>query len=162
MTTLDAMTIPTPAGPFTVLAEDGEVRAAGFTDDSARLVALVGPAKLREARLPEIEKAIDAYFDGDLAAIDTVPVRAPGTAFQEKAWAVLRAIPAGRPITYTELAKRVGSPNAIRAAGSACARNPVALFVPCHRVMRTDGTLGGYAYGLPVKEKLLALEGKQG
>jgi methylated-DNA-[protein]-cysteine S-methyltransferase len=87
-----------------------------------------------------------------------VPVAQSATPFLERAWAELRKIRAGVPETYGQLAARCGSPAAVRAAGSACARNPIALFVPCHRIVRTGGGLGGFAYGLDVKRWLLAHE----
>jgi len=89
-----------------------------------------------------------------------VPVRQPGGAFQQQVWDVMRRIPPGQTWSYAELAAKAGNPDAARAAGSACARNLVAPFVPCHRVVRTDGSLGGYYYGLDVKEWLLAHEGR--
>jgi methylated-DNA-[protein]-cysteine S-methyltransferase len=100
-------------------------------------------------------KALLAYLDGDLTAIDDVPVRQRGGAFIAHAWEVLRLVPAGRPVTYTGFADRAGRPAAVRAAAMACASNAAALFVPCHRVLRLDGTLGGFRWGLPVKRWLL-------
>jgi methylated-DNA-[protein]-cysteine S-methyltransferase len=88
-----------------------------------------------------------------------VPVRQPGGAFQQAAWSAMREIPAGHTWSYSELATMAGRPDAVRAAGTACARNTVAPFVPCHRVLRSDGSLGGYAYGLDAKRWLLAHEG---
>jgi methylated-DNA-[protein]-cysteine S-methyltransferase len=102
---------------------------------------------------------VRSYLDGDLAAIDAVPVEQRiGGDFVTQAWKVMRDIPAGAPVTYTQFAELAGRPAAVRGAASACARNPVALFVPCHRVLRTDGGLGGYRWGLPVKSWLLAHE----
>ena len=82
-----------------------------------------------------------------------------GTEFQRKVWKTLRAIPAGQTRTYTDLAKAIGRPQAVRAVASACAANPLAVLVPCHRVLRTDGGLGGYRWGLERKQRLLQLEG---
>jgi methylated-DNA-[protein]-cysteine S-methyltransferase len=82
-------------------------------------------------------------------------VRQRSGEFIERAWAVLRSIPAGAPISYTEYAAKAGRPDAVRAAAAACARNAAALFVPCHRVRRGDGTLGGFRWGLPVKRWLV-------
>jgi methylated-DNA-[protein]-cysteine S-methyltransferase len=93
-----------------------------------------------------------------LSAIDDVVVRQRSGAFLEHAWDVLRSVPAGAPISYTEYAAKSGRPAAIRGAASACARNAAALFVPCHRVLRSDGTLGGFRWGLAVKRRLLAHE----
>jgi methylated-DNA-[protein]-cysteine S-methyltransferase len=150
----------TPMGPFTaVVAADGAVLASGWTADLDRLVPLIHPmlrpADLRKGELGTVGDAIGAYYSGDLSAIDDVPVRQRSGTFLEHVWDVLRNVPAGAPITYTEYAAKSGRPSAVRAVGSACARNAAALFVPCHRVLRTDGTLGGFRWGLPVKRALL-------
>jgi methylated-DNA-[protein]-cysteine S-methyltransferase len=153
-------TIDTPAGPFTVLAREEAVLAAGFTDDVQALLPLVPPAARTpgDADLDRITKAVRAYFDGDLTAIDAIPVEQTGGPFLTGAWAALRAVPAGAPVSYTTFAARAGRPAAVRAAAAACARNAAALFVPCHRIVRTDGTMGGYRWGIDVKEWLLAHE----
>ncbi|MEV4617952.1 methylated-DNA--[protein]-cysteine S-methyltransferase [Asanoa sp. NPDC049573] len=154
----------TPAGPLTIVATDeGVVRAAGFTADVDELLALVHPSLRGRARpradLGPVTGAVMSYLDGDLTALDAVPVeqRAGGT-FLGHAWNVLREVKPGAPVTYTEYATLAGRPSAVRAAAQACARNAVAPFVPCHRVLRTDGTLGGYRYGLDVKKWLLGHE----
>jgi methylated-DNA-[protein]-cysteine S-methyltransferase len=157
-------TITTPVGPFTILARDEAVLAAGFTDDVPALLALVHPT-LRApagADLDRIAKAVHAYFDGDLTAIDAIPVEQRGAPFLTQGWAALRTVPAGAPVSYTTLAARLGRPAAVRAAAQACARNAAALFVPCHRVVRTDGSLGGYRWGIDIKHYLLNHEGKTG
>jgi methylated-DNA-[protein]-cysteine S-methyltransferase len=103
--------------------------------------------------------AVRAYFDGDLAAIDTIEVEQHGAGeFLDHAFDVLRTVPPGETVTYRDFATRAGRPAAIRAAASACARNAAALFVPCHRIVRTDGGLGGYRYGLEIKRWLRAHE----
>src|SRR5690606_27330929 len=106
----------------------------------------------------EVADAVARYTAGDVGALDRVPVRQPGGPFVQAVWEAMRDIGAGGTISYTELAARAGRPTAVRAAASACARNLVAPFVPCHRVVRSDGTLGGYAYGLAVKAALLEHE----
>jgi methylated-DNA-[protein]-cysteine S-methyltransferase len=153
-------TVDTPIGPFTVVADDDAVLASGWTAAVERLLCLVPPLPAPEPRadLGAITKAVLAYHDGDLAAIDGFAVRQSSGAFLTAAWAALRAVPAGEPVTYTELADLAGRPAAVRAAAQACARNAAALFIPCHRVIRTDGTLGGFRWGLPVKRWLLAHE----
>ena len=154
--------ITTPAGPFTIVAKDSAVVAAGFTDDVGALLALVPPA-LRtpgNADLGLVIKAVDGYFAGDLTAIDEIAVEQQGGPFLAAGWAALRAVPAGAPVSYTELARLAGRPAAVRAAAQSCARNAAALFVPCHRVVRTDGSLGGYRWGTEVKRFLLAHEDK--
>lgn len=102
--------------------------------------------------------ALEAYYAGDVMAPGRVPTVQKSGPFREHAWEVLREIAPGEALTYTVFAARAGNPTAARAAASACAMNAVALFVPCHRVMRTDGSLGGFQYGLAVKERLLARE----
>jgi len=201
-------TVDTPVGPFTIVATDEAVLASGWTGDVRELLSLVRPLPEPQPRadLGPITKAALAYHDGDLAAIDEIPVdlrtggwrldrggakrrrgktspdepvrrasagerqlaepvrhasageRQLAQPFLSAAWQALRAIPPGEPISYTELAARAGRPAAVRAAAQACARNPCALFVPCHRVVRADGSLGGYRWGLPVKRWLLRWE----
>jgi methylated-DNA-[protein]-cysteine S-methyltransferase len=154
-------TMATPTGPLTmILSDDGAVRATGFSTDVDALLGLVHPALVEPTRpiadAGPVAAAVRSYLDGDLTALDTVPVeqRSDGL-FMAYAWTVMRDIKAGEPVTYTGFAALAGRPAAVRAAAAACARNPVALFVPCHRVLRTDGTLGGYRWGLTVKRWLL-------
>ncbi len=101
---------------------------------------------------------LTAYFAGTLRTFD-LPLAPEGTPFQRKVWAALQAIPYGETISYAELARRIGRPNAVRAVGAANGQNPLPVVVPCHRVIGSDGSLTGYAGGLPVKEALLTLEG---
>lgn len=155
-------TIDTPDGPFTIVADDaGRVLASGWTADPDAALARIHPS-LRPDTVVEGETdaaaAVAAYYAGDLDAIGAVEVRQHGTAMQQTGWRALRDITPGRPLTYTEFAVQLGQPSAVRAAASVCARNAPALFVPCHRVLRTDGSLGGFAWGLEVKESLLARE----
>ncbi|MEU6075647.1 methylated-DNA--[protein]-cysteine S-methyltransferase [Micromonospora sp. NPDC047074] len=160
----DSTVIGTPAGPLSIVAgPDGDVRAAGFTGDPENLLPLVHPtlrAPLRHrADLGPVSAAVASYLAGELTAIDTVPVRQhTGGVFMAHAWQVLREVKPGDPVTYTGFAGLAGRPAAVRAAAAACARNAAALFVPCHRVLRTDGTLGGYRWGLDVKKWLLGHE----
>jgi methylated-DNA-[protein]-cysteine S-methyltransferase len=105
--------------------------------------------------LGRLSAGVAAYFDGDLAAMDDLPVSQPGGDFHQAAWKVMREVPAGETITYAELARHAGNPKAVRAAASACARNLIAPIVPCHRILRTGGALGGYYYGLDTKTWLL-------
>ena len=167
MTTFTS-TMDTPVGPFTIITdEDGAVLASGWTPDPVALVPLIH-RDLREMPVPRRDvgpatRAARLYHAGDLTATDAVPVRQQaGGAFLTAAWKALREVPAGEPVSYTELAARTGNSAANRAAAQACARNAAALFVPCHRVIRTDGTLGGFRWGLPVKRWLLAHEAGAG
>ncbi len=117
------------------------------------------PAPAREGKPPrEIAAALEAYFAGDLRAIDALDVDPQGTGFQLQVWAALRTIPVGATWSYAELARAVGRPTATRAVGAANGRNPIALVVPCHRVIASDGTLGGYGGGLEMKRWLLRHE----
>jgi len=154
------LTVDTPYGPFSVLADGPAVLAAGFTTDEEELWRLVHPSLHGSARADgkPIREALGAYFGGAVEAIDAVEVRQTGGPFLGHAWKVLREV--REPITYTRFAELAGNPRAVRAAASACARNAAALFVPCHRVLRTDGSLGGYRWGLDVKRGLLAHEQK--
>ncbi|HEX4704213.1 MAG TPA: methylated-DNA--[protein]-cysteine S-methyltransferase [Pseudonocardiaceae bacterium] len=156
-----ASTVDTPAGPFTTVVDaDGAVLAAGWTGNVAELqppvAAALWPTDLpTRPEMGEVTKAVLAYHQGDLTAIDEIEVHQRSGEFREHAWRVLRTVPPGKPITYTEYAALAGRPAAVRAAAGACAYNAAALFVPCHRVLRTDGTLGGFRWGLPVKQWLL-------
>ena len=138
------------------------VIASGWTKDPDYLVALVHPSlrptSVGQANNTIIDTAIRDYSDGDLTAIDAISVRQQSGPFIEAAWDALRKTQPGEPATYTALAADAGRPEAIRAAAAACARNAAALFVPCHRIIRTDGSLGGFRYGLDVKRTLRAHE----
>ncbi|MFD2027089.1 methylated-DNA--[protein]-cysteine S-methyltransferase [Promicromonospora aerolata] len=181
---MNATTLTTPDGPFSVLVGAGPeasetaggpsqeaVLAAGWTTDLDALLGLVHPT-LRpttgadqlsrpvtpDGVLAEAADAVRAYYEGDHGAPGRVPVRQASGPFRTHAWDVLRDVKAGERLTYSEYARRAGRPAAVRAAAGACAMNAAALFVPCHRILRTDGSLGGFRYGLPVKESLLARE----
>lgn len=154
-------TTGTEAGPFSaVLDDDGAVLASGWTAELGALLPQVHPA-LRpgdvawSADLGAVTTAVRDYHRGQLGVIDTVVVRQRSGEFLDHAWEVLRTVPAGEPVTYTEYAALAGRPAAVRAAASACARNAVALFVPCHRVLRVGGALGGFRWGTPTKRWLL-------
>jgi methylated-DNA-[protein]-cysteine S-methyltransferase len=155
-------TIDTPDGAFTILADDdGAVLSSGWSDDAARILARLPESRRPRAVAEGVTAAADAalaYYAGDTAAIDRVVVRQFGTPLQQSGWEGLRRIAAGEPLTYTAFAATLGNPRAVRAAASICARNAPALFVPCHRVLRTDGSLGGFAWGVEVKRSLLARE----
>lgn len=107
-----------------------------------------------DAALGEISARVVALASG-AALSHALPLDLRGTAFQQRVWRELQRIPRGETITYAELAARIGSPTAVRAVGTACGANPVAMVVPCHRVVRADGTRGGYAWGLERKVRLL-------
>lgn len=154
-------TLDTPAGPFTAVVDaDGAVLASGWTAELGELLPLIHPslrppAAVEQADLGAVGDAVRRYHAGELSAVDGVAVRQRSGAFLEHAWDVLRAVPAGSPVSYTEYAAKAGRPAAVRAAASACARNAAALFVPCHRVLRSDGSMGGFRWGVDVKRWLL-------
>ena len=103
-------------------------------------------------------KALDRYFSGKSFSFD-LPLAPLGTEFELKIWKALASVPWGKTISYSGLAHASGNPKAARAAGSACGRNPIPIIIPCHRIIRKDGNLGGYTGGLSIKETLLGLEG---
>ena len=156
-------TVATPPGPFTVVVTDDHrqevVLASGWTDDVTELLPVVHrslrPTWVEHAESLAALEAVEAFAEGDLAAVDDVPVRQRSGPFLTDAWEVLRTVPPGAPDTYAEFAARCGRPSAVRAAAGACARNAAALFVPCHRVLATGGGLGGFRWGTPVKRWLL-------
>lgn len=155
-------TIATPDGAFTTLVDDRQrVLASGWSAEHEVIIARVRaadrPARVIEGAVDALD-AVAAYYGGDVHAIDEVEVHQTGTAGQLAGWRMLRRIAPGEPLTYAEFAAALGSPRAVRAAASICARNAPALFVPCHRVLRTGGGMGGFAWGVEVKRSLLARE----
>ena len=145
-------------------AHDGALCLLGFADGwerlKAELRARVGSLEETTGPAPrEVIAGLRAYFEGDVGRLDALEVSLAGTPFQRQVWAELRHIPAGRTLSYGELARKLGRPGAARAVGAANGSNPVSLVVPCHRVVAADGTLGGYGWGLPRKEWLLRHEG---
>ncbi|MGW0194951.1 methylated-DNA--[protein]-cysteine S-methyltransferase [Nonomuraea sp. NPDC003201] len=161
-----AQLIPTPVGPLSLLSREGVVVAAGFTADPTEMFVRLTPELQSEGLevvddLGAASEAVRAYLAGDLDALDAVQVSQPGTATRKRLHATLREVKAGTTVSYAELAERAGMPRtAARAAGSACAQNLIAPFVPCHRVLPSGGGYGGYYYGVPVKEWLIAHESR--
>ena len=159
--TLTLDRVATPVGEVLLVTDrEGAVRALDFADYEARMTRLLGRhapgARVVEGRAPEtVRRAVEAWFGGDLTALDGLTVRTGGTEFQRTVWKALRAIPAGETRTYGQLAAAIGSPKAVRAAGLANGQNPVAVIVPCHRVIGANGALTGYAGGLERKRWLL-------
>lgn len=159
------ITVATPDGPFTIIADDQSVLASGWTQNTAALAELIHPqlrphaeSATSDVMMNRAADAVASYYAGDTSAPSTVPVRQKSGPYRERAWQTLREITPGAPVSYTEFAQRSGSPSAARAAAGACAQNAAALFVPCHRVLRADGTLGGFRYGLDIKRRLLNRE----
>jgi methylated-DNA-[protein]-cysteine S-methyltransferase len=158
--------LPTPIGEaLLVTDESGHLRALDWENYEDRLRRLLrlhyrkGPG-LSAGRAPDsMRRALDAYFAGELAAIDGIACRTAGTPFQRSVWAALRQIPVGETVSYGTLAARLDKPRAVRAVGLANGANPVSVVVPCHRVIGADGWLTGYGGGLDRKRWLLRHEG---
>jgi AraC family transcriptional regulator of adaptative response/methylated-DNA-[protein]-cysteine methyltransferase len=150
-------------GHVLVAATERGVCAIAFGDTPAALFAELHH-RFPRAVVRSSDDALEALAAKVIAMIDaadvaaTIPLDLMGTAFQLKVWRELRAIPRGETFTYAEVARRIGAPRAVRAVGSACGKNPVAVAVPCHRVVRDDGSLGGYRWGLERKKRLLDQE----
>ena len=159
--------LQTPIGELLIIADrDGKLRTIDWTDHEARMRQLLdryygkGGYTLTPARDPGgLTTAMRAYFKGDLDVIDKLPVATTGTPFQQSVWKALRKIRRGQTISYAELARRIGKPKAVRAAGLANGSNPISIVVPCHRVIGSNGSLTGYGGGLHRKQWLLAHEG---
>jgi len=161
--TLLLSTLATPIGNLNLIADQHILLAANLShlkalkeslgaDDAAHDIKSV-------AKIPVITDLINDYFAGDISALNSIQVRQPGAPFSQAAWKAMKKIKPGAVISYADLAERAGSPAAVRAAGSACAKNAIVLVVPCHRIVKTGGALGNYAYGLSKKEWLLRHEG---
>jgi methylated-DNA-[protein]-cysteine S-methyltransferase len=146
----------TPVGTLNLLADDQILIGANLSTVSAfkagRDVKVV-------KTIPVISDLVNDYFDGDLTALNGIQVRQAGAPFSQAAWKAMRKIAPGKTWSYADLADKAGSPAAVRAAGSACANNAIMLVVPCHRVVKTGGALGNYAYGVEKKRWLLSHEG---
>lgn len=155
-----------PVGPLAIVADQkGAMRMLSFDGDGERwrkdFAQNFPGAKLVRKRDPFGHASTLAdYFAGDMEALDRIPVIFGGTPFQNKVWKALRRIPVGKTLSYGALAKKIGAPNAMRAVGLANGANPVAVVVPCHRVIGSNGSLTGFGGGLPRKKWLLEHEAR--
>jgi methylated-DNA-[protein]-cysteine S-methyltransferase len=160
---------PTPIGELALVADVlGRLRVLGWWDQGEEEERLRKELrrhhhgdglKVERQRNPGgLTTAMTAYFEGDVGIIDHLPVAAEGTPFQRAVWDALRSIPCGTTVSYSEVARRIGRPRAVRAVGLANGQNPVGVVVPCHRVVGADGSLTGYGGGLERKRWLLAHE----
>jgi len=151
--------IPCPAGTIVAVARGSTLASLVFSDhwpkEKEDLERRFGAIELGKSFPPKLAASLHAYLEGDVTAIDELAVDVEGTPFQMSVWKALRTIPAGETISYRELARRAGTPGAIRAAGNANGKNPVSVVIPCHRVIHADGSIGGYGGGLPRKRWLL-------
>ena len=158
-------TLDTPTGPMLIVTDDEDrLRALDWQDHDTRLKRLMrrhygDKVMLRpRAQASPAQRALSAYFAGDLDAISALPTATNGTEFQCAVWEGLRRIPTGRTISYGDLARDIGRPSAVRAVGLANGANPIAIVVPCHRVIGADASLTGYGGGIERKRWLLAHE----
>jgi methylated-DNA-[protein]-cysteine S-methyltransferase len=159
--------LKSPVGEVLVVTdEQGRLRALDFGDYEARMARLwrryfgEAPPVFANAPAPtRARRAVEAYFEGEFAAIEGLPVETGGTAFQREVWNALRDIPRGKTESYGGLAARIGRAKAVRAVGLANGANPVGIVVPCHRVIGANGTLTGYGGGIDRKRWLLEHEG---
>ncbi len=158
--------VETPTGPMRIVTDsERRLRAADWNDHEPRMQKLLqrhysaDSVELREPPRPSTAaRALLAYFEGDLHAVDELPTETNGTAFQRAVWSALRTIPAGRTLSYSALAGQIERPKAVRAVGLANGANPIAIVVPCHRVIGANASLTGYGAGLHRKRWLLAHE----
>jgi methylated-DNA-[protein]-cysteine S-methyltransferase len=161
--------LATPIGELIVIADrQGRLRTIDWTDHEARMKQLLdrhygkGRYTLTPKRDPGgLTTAMRRYFKGEIGVLKDLAVATAGTPFQQSVWKALRRIRDGTTISYAELARRIGRPRAVRAAGLANGQNPISIVVPCHRVIGSDGRLTGYGGGLSRKQWLLAHEGVQ-
>jgi methylated-DNA-[protein]-cysteine S-methyltransferase len=151
--------IGSPFGPLLLVARDSGLCEIQFVN--GRHSARPDPEWQEDpSALAEVVRQLRAYFAGELEKFD-LPLSPQGTPFQQRVWTELLKIPFGETTSYGELARRIGNSNASRAVGLANGSNPIPIVIPCHRVIGSNGKLTGYGGGLPIKEKLLALEKRQ-
>lgn len=161
---LELARMDSPLGQLLLVLDGDQLCALEFCDRKSRMEAILearfGKVSLTPTQEPlELCKYIYSYFAGDFDSLSQIPVSLGGTPFQQQVWSALCTIPAGTTLTYGELAAQLGNPNASRAVGLANSRNPVAIVVPCHRVVGSNAQLTGYAGGLERKRWLLEHEG---
>ncbi len=155
------LSLDTTSGAFHVVHdEDGALHAAvfGTLNDVQERLAADERGPLAPSQDERLRERFTAYFAGDVTAVDDLPVRQSGGPYFQRVWAAMRQIPAGETRSYAQLAAELGSASGARAVASACANNRVAVVVPCHRVVRSGGSLSGYRWGVPLKEAPLPLE----
>ncbi len=148
---MPSLVIPSPLGPLTIACTGQAITSVEFGKKSAT-VETGSVASLRA--MNTCAKELEEYFNGKRSAF-TVPLAPVGTDFQKKVWKAMQRVPFGETISYKTLAKRAGKPEAIRAAANACGKNPTLILIPCHRIVASDGTQGGYSGGI-AKKKMAA------
>ncbi|MGA9421603.1 MAG: methylated-DNA--[protein]-cysteine S-methyltransferase [Rhodanobacteraceae bacterium] len=149
--------LDTPIGPLLLVADANGLTRIGLPHDGHRSAPAPAGSLREPKRLTTAKRQFEAYFDGRLHDFD-LALNARGTAFQLQVWAALGTVPYGATASYAEIARRIGKPRAVRAVGAANGANPLAIVVPCHRIIGADGSLTGYGGGLPAKRFLLEHE----
>lgn len=154
-TIYDTSIIITPIGTMIATADENTITSLDFSDESMRIENSNNPLLIR------LEQELSEYFAGK-RTVFTLPLYPQGTPFQKQVWETLLTIPYGATISYAQEAEQFGNPKAVRAVASANGRNPIAILIPCHRVIASGGGLGGYSGGIEKKEFLLRLESEKG
>lgn len=144
-------------GPLFLVASEKGLQSLFWQEQPVPMLNSLNELHPAAAILAQAVNQLDEYFKGQRKNFD-LPLDLEGTEFQKRVWQELCQIPYGKTISYLELSHRIGNPKAVRAVGSSNGKNPVCIIVPCHRVIASSGSLGGYSGGLPIKEKLLAIE----
>ena len=163
MTTLTVTAMESPIGELKIVSSHDGLCGVAFEDYWDSTIRFLerrfgGPVRLEEGDPHSAKLRFEAYFAGDVTALDALPIDSGGTEFQRLVWEALRKIPAGSTVTYGDIAREIGRDTAVRAVGAANGQNPVPVVVPCHRVIGRDGTLTGYGGGLERKQWLLQHE----
>ena len=164
---VDVTEVASPIGTITLALHAGRVCALTCSDhweqQRAALQRRLGRIELRDSDAEgDVVQRLQAYFAGDLAALDRVRVEPSGTAFQQRVWTALRSIPPGHTASYRDVEHAIGAPSAVRAVGAANGANPIWLVIPCHRVIGADGSLTGYGGGIERKRWLIEHERRAG
>jgi methylated-DNA-[protein]-cysteine S-methyltransferase len=149
--------ISSPIGGLYLVASAKGLQGIYWDKQPAKLLKILDRSHPEEKILDDAAKQLAEYFAGKRKCFD-IPFDVKGTAFQKRVWGELSKIPFGQTVSYRDVAQRIKNPKAMRAVGSANGRNPICIIVPCHRVIAADGTIGGYAGGIDIKQKLLKLE----
>ena len=158
------MTMPTPDGDFSIVIDKNEVAIVSGFGNTEKLFRKL-PKDLQSTNIKIVDKhpykkLVEEYYCGDKSALSKMPKQQTGSNFQKKVWDGIINISYGKTLSYGQLAKKIGYPKAARAVGTACGLNRLALIIPCHRVIKSDGTIGGYAHKIDIKQSLLERESR--
>lgn len=151
--------IQSPIGQLYLVASDKGLQGIFWNKQNIKILKVLDQKQPVEKTLHAAAAQLASYFSGQRKDFD-IPLDLEGTTFQRKVWGELSKIPYGKTVSYSDVARKIKNPKAVRAVGSANGKNPVCIVVPCHRVIAADGSIGGYAGGIRIKQQLLALEQK--